>query len=275
MSVIEQVDAVKDDVKLVCLLDIPAEDGEPIIESVDNLDIVSNTMEFDDAPETHAVDIPGVFESLDSRIRFVLEVMREREVVDVGDEVAVVAQLPSIESPVVGTVSVLDEFINDDIRTLFFESQPSIDTIQKALDVAISLSQTGHKGDPVGALFVIGDEEVVMDRSRPLNHNPFSGADVFLGDDISVSIGEFAKLDGAFVISGNGRVVSASRYLEPRVHNAEVPSGLGARHMAASGITKATDAVSIVVSESDQKVRCFVDGELIVSADPTDIESIQ
>lgn len=272
---VEQLDVVEDDVRAVFFIDVPAEDCEQFISHLDDtVSVVSNTVTAPDESESqYEIDIPAVFEALDTRTPFAIESMRSNDVVETGDKVAVVAQVPSLDEPFVGTTTVSDEHMDEELKTLFFESKPSIDTIQKTLDVAISLSQTGQKGEPIGVLLVVGDEEAVMNHSRPLNHNPFSGADVDISDDVvSASIGEFAKLDGAFVISDTGRVVSASRYLEPSVHDAEVPSGLGARHMAASGITTTTDAVSVVVSESDQKLRCFVDGEIVVSASPDEMD---
>lgn len=271
--------------RLVVLIDIPVDECKDAVEMAGDAGVVVNTgviegyldedEDEDDVERVRVVSVPDVFSSVDSRAQYVLEVLREDGVVDVGDEVGLVAQLPVVGELVSGVVDVSDGYMDESIRELFFASRPSLGTIVKTLEVAVGLARTGQKGDPVGALFVVGDEDVVMDRSRPLNHNPFSGTDVHISDDVvGVSIGEFSKLDGAFVISDTGRVVSASRYLEPRVHDAEVPSGLGARHMAASGITKATDAVSIVVSESDQRVRCFVDGEIVVDAAPEDMDLI-
>lgn len=168
-------------------------------------------------------------------------------------------------------VTVKEDYESSDMIRFFLESQASTETIYETLSLAISLARNGRKGSPIGALFIVGDENEVLERSKPLNYNPFSGTDVHVKDEVvSASIGEFAKLDGAFVISSNGEVVSSSRYLEPEIKNAEVPSGLGSRHMAASGISKSTDAISIVVSESDERIRCFIDGELVIDMDPNE-----
>jgi DNA integrity scanning protein DisA with diadenylate cyclase activity len=79
---------------------------------------------------------------------------------------------------------------------------------------------------------------------------------------------EFSRLDGAFVISDEGKIVSAYRYLEPAAAGIDIPKGLGARHMAAAAITRDTNAVSVVLSESDAMVRAFKRGELILEIDP-------
>jgi DNA integrity scanning protein DisA with diadenylate cyclase activity len=78
------------------------------------------------------------------------------------------------------------------------------------------------------------------------------------------TIKELSKLDGAFVIRGNGVIVSAGTYLRTRVPPAELPSGLGARHTAAAAITVVSRAVAVVLSESTRRVSIFKSGERIM-----------
>jgi hypothetical protein len=78
---------------------------------------------------------------------------------------------------------------------------------------------------------------------------------------------ELAQLDGAFVISDEGVVLSACRYLDA-TSDVEMPLGLGSRHFAAASISKVTRAIPIVVSESAM-VRVFADdGKLIAEVLP-------
>jgi DNA integrity scanning protein DisA with diadenylate cyclase activity len=79
---------------------------------------------------------------------------------------------------------------------------------------------------------------------------------------------EFSMLDGALVISDEGKIVSAYRYLEPSAEGIDIPKGLGTRHMAAAAITRDSNAVSVVLSESDGLVRAFKAGELVLELDP-------
>nr|WP_255767538.1 diadenylate cyclase [Haladaptatus halobius] len=79
---------------------------------------------------------------------------------------------------------------------------------------------------------------------------------------------EFSRLDGAFVISDAGKIVSAYRYLEPSIDDLDIPKGLGTRHNAAAAITGETDAVTIVLSEGDSRVRGFKNGDLVFNIDP-------
>ncbi len=136
-------------------------------------------------------------------------------------------------------------------------------------EVAIELGKKGQKGEPVGALFIVGDAGKVMNKSRPLSYNPFEKSHVYVGDPIvNVMLKEFSRLDGAFVISDAGKIVSAYRYLEPSAEGVDIPKGLGARHMAAGAVTRDTTATAVVLSESDGLVRAFKGGELVLEIDP-------
>jgi DNA integrity scanning protein DisA with diadenylate cyclase activity len=76
------------------------------------------------------------------------------------------------------------------------------------------------------------------------------------------TIKELAQLDGAFVVSNSGVVLSAARYIDASSEDLDLPLGLGSRHVAGASISRQTSAVSVVVSESSL-VRMFDDGELV------------
>lgn len=164
--------------------------------------------------------------------------------------------------------------INDESELLTGHSIAAIpDTIapsvfQHSLNLAIELASTGKEGKPVGTIFVLGDEEKVMQLSKQMIINPFKGYDPeernLLNPSLKETIREFSSLDGAFVISGHGEVISAGRYLGAAMEGAELQRGLGSRHMAASGITALTNAVAIVISESTGDIRIFRDGSVIM-----------
>jgi len=108
-----------------------------------------------------------------------------------------------------------------------------------------------------------------MDKSRELSYNPFEKSHVHVGDPIvNVMLKEFSRLDGAFVISDSGKIVSAYRYLEGDGEGIDIPRGLGTRHMAAAAISRDTNGVSVVLSESDNMVRIFRGGDLVLELDP-------
>lgn len=115
-------------------------------------------------------------------------------------------------------------------------------------------------------MFVVSDSENVMQHSRSLILNPLQGHPNHLkrltDTDMRETVKELAQLDGAFVVSDNGTVVSACRYLDSFSEGINLPLGLGSRHMAAASITKLTNSVAVVVSESSV-VRVIDDGEIV------------
>lgn len=140
---------------------------------------------------------------------------------------------------------------------------------EHTLNMAIELSNKGREGKPVGTIFVLGDEEKVLQLSKQMIINPFKGYDEeernLLNPSLRDTIFEFSALDGAFVISGDGEVLTAGRYLGAATDESEIPRGLGARHIAAAGITALTNAMAIVISESTGDVRIFKKGKVIMA----------
>jgi len=163
------------------------------------------------------------------------------------------------------------ENMRSGVYDLIVNSRADPNVVRNVFEVAIELGKKGQKGKPVGALFVVGDAGKVMNKSRPLSYNPFEKSHVHVGDPIvNVMLKEFSRLDGAFVVSDSGKIVSAYRYLEPAAEGVDIPKGLGARHMAGGAITRDTNAIAIVLSESDGLVRAFKGGKLILEIDPED-----
>ena len=100
----------------------------------------------------------------------------------------------------------------------------------------------GREGRKIGTIFVVGDHEKVLSLSRSLIFSPFHG---YPEEERNVqnpavweTIKEFAAIDGAFVIRGDGVILSAGRYLSPAAKPEEpLAQGLGTRHEAAASIT--------------------------------------
>lgn len=213
------------------------------------------------------VEVPLDFDAVKDCIRFALEGATEQGIVEPGDTVAAVIDLFADSRDMVAGVQVREG--THGIYDLFTNSRADPNVIRDTFDVAIELGKKGQKGKPVGALFVVGDAGNVMNKSRPLSYNPFEKSHVHVGDHIvNVMLKEFSRLDGAFVISDSGKIVSAYRYLEPSAEGVDIPKGLGARHMAAGAITRDTGAVAVVLSESDGLVRAFKGGDLVLEMDP-------
>lgn len=214
------------------------------------------------------VELPIEFPNIKDRIKFGIEGAMDNDLVAEGDVVACFGSIFSGDADTAVRVRVSDE-LRSGLYDLFTNSRADPNVIRDVFDVALELGRKGQKGSPVGALFVVGDAGKVMNKSRPLSYNPFEKSHVHVGDPIvNVMLKEFSRLDGAFVISDSGKIVSAYRYLEPSAEGIDIPKGLGARHMAGGAITRDTNATAIVLSESDGLVRAFKGGELILELDP-------
>ncbi len=235
--------------------------------AIDDLDVVVVGTENDVGAETF-VELPLEFDEVAERIRFGLEGALEQGIIEGGDDLACATSVFGDEIDTVSRVRA-NAKAHTGIYDLFAKSRPEPEVIKAVLELAIELGKKGQKGKPVGALFVVGDAGKVMNKSRPLSYNPFEKSHVHVGDQIvNVMLKEFSRLDGAFVISDAGKIVSAYRYLEPSAEGVDIPKGLGARHMAAGAITRDTNAIAIVLSESDGLVRAFKAGEIILEVDP-------
>ncbi len=139
-------------------------------------------------------------------------------------------------------------------------------TLRRVVNLAVEIAREGREGRKIGTLFVVGDSEEVLRRSRPMILDPLHGHPgerTRIDDpDVRETLKELAQLDGAFVVSDEGVVVSAARYIDAVSESLSVPLGLGSRHMAAASVSKQTGAVAVAVSESSM-VRMFDDGELV------------
>ena len=145
------------------------------------------------------------------------------------------------------------------------------DVLQALLDLAIEIAREGREGRRIGTLFTLGRAEAVLSRSRPLILDPLAGhaphATRIFDGNLRGTVKELAQLDGAFVVSEDGTVQAACRYLDAAVEDIDVPLGLGSRHLAAASVSKRLGVVAIVVSES-AIVRVFHAGELIAEIIP-------
>jgi diadenylate cyclase len=145
------------------------------------------------------------------------------------------------------------------------------EVFERVLDIAVDLGAEGREGRPVGTSFVIGDTDNVLAHSTPLVLNPFKGYPEeernILDPNLTETIKEFASIDGAFVIRGDGLVEAAGIYLKPTISGEKLPWGLGARHASAAGMTATTSAVVITVSESTGTVTVFREGKIFIEVE--------
>ena len=138
---------------------------------------------------------------------------------------------------------------------------------QQVLTISLELAQQGREGKSVGALFVVGDYRDVQKYCQQNIINPFKGYTEkernILTDTMKDTVKEFSTIDGAFVLKGNGAIMSAGTTLRPNLSGEELPQGLGTRHSTAAAITASTKCVAITLSESTGTVRVWRKGQMI------------
>lgn len=140
--------------------------------------------------------------------------------------------------------------------------------LERILTLATELSLEGREGKPVGTIFVVGNVEKLADFCEQMVMNPFRGYPEeernILDPTLAETIKEFASIDGAFVVRGDGVVVSAGTYLKAH-REVTLPGGYGSRHRVACAVTDVTDAVAIAVSQSTGEVTMFKNGAVVLS----------
>lgn len=157
-------------------------------------------------------------------------------------------------------------FTSPGLNSLAGDVKPEV--FERILSIALELASRGREGKPVGTIFVLGDEEKVLQLSKQMIINPFKGytdeEKNILNPGLKETLREFSALDGAFIVSREGLVLTAGRYLGAASDEATIPRGLGSRHIAAAGITALTQAIAVVISESTGDVRIFKDGKILM-----------
>jgi len=148
--------------------------------------------------------------------------------------------------------------------------RPSV--MEAALRVACKIGEVARRGKHIGALLIIGDSAKVIGDSRQMVLNPFLGHKdedrMLTSPRIDGTLIELAKLDGAFIVRGDGFIRTAAAFLATPEVDVEVPAGLGARHIAAAATTACSRATAVVVSATDGFVRVFSGGKLVLQMDP-------
>jgi DNA integrity scanning protein DisA with diadenylate cyclase activity/mannitol/fructose-specific phosphotransferase system IIA component (Ntr-type) len=185
-------------------------------------------------------------------------------------------------------LGVLDTIVSLDVAAeyeFFFTNAPDIlppdikpEVLERVLGLAGEIAVEGREGKPLGTIFVIGDTNTVNKYVTQLIINPFRGYSEaernILDPALAETLKEFSSIDGAFIITGDGIILSGGSYLRPQLDTETImPGGLGARHVAAAGITGCTNALSITISESTGMVTIFKNGAIVMTiAKPVDRE---
>jgi DNA integrity scanning protein DisA with diadenylate cyclase activity len=210
-----------------------------------------------------------------NQVRHVLSVALRTGTISVGD--FVVCAFGASVYPEDGDLIVLTDVDPDlehlpvsDLLKLTDGIQPSV--LEIGVAIASKIGRAARRSKRVGAIFMIGDSLKVMEGSQQLIPNPFKGHEDDLrrltNPTIHDTLLELAKLDGAFVIRGDGYIQSAAVFLATGESEIQIPTGLGSRHVAAAAVTARTRATAIVVSATDGNVRVFSDGKMVMQLDP-------
>ncbi len=188
----------------------------------------------------------------------------------------VVALYSGFEADTMDSVSVinlgehLDRLTGRDLRQL--ETRVPLDTLKVVVDLAVEIGREGREGKPVGTIFVVGDTRKVMASSRPAGFDPvrgYSRKERNLNDPrVREGIKEIAQMDGAIIVTADGTVEAACRYVDSPAASVTLSKGLGSRHWAAAAISRATKAVAVTVSQSNGTVRIFQNGEVMLRIEP-------
>ena len=141
------------------------------------------------------------------------------------------------------------------------------EVIERVLAIATELAVEGREGHPVGCLFVLGNAKKISGYTKPLILNPFFG---YKDEDRNIlnpfmdeTVKELSSIDGAFIIRGDGVLISAGSLIHAPDYTHNLPSGLGSRHAAAASISQAVDCLCVVVSGSTGQVTLFRRGEML------------
>jgi DNA integrity scanning protein DisA with diadenylate cyclase activity len=180
---------------------------------------------------------------------------------------------------VIDTLLVLDLSVEQELFTCVDMMKADGDVVpevfERLLGIATHLAIEGREGRPIGTIFVVGDVLKVLAQSRGLILNPFQGhseADRNVLDPrVEETVKEFAAIDGAFVVRGDGVVLTAGTLLLSSEVAASLPMGLGSRHAAAAAITASTHAIAIAVSASTGIVSVYKAGQLVTDIHPSGV----
>jgi DNA integrity scanning protein DisA with diadenylate cyclase activity len=142
----------------------------------------------------------------------------------------------------------------------------NLQTLEQTIRLAVEIAREGREGRKIGTMFVVSDAAETLKQSACLILDPLLGHSSerkhIDEPNMRETVKELAQLDGAFLISDDGIVLSAARYINASSEGIDLPLGLGSRHVAAASITMHTNAIAVVVSESSV-VRVLDDGEIV------------
>lgn len=153
------------------------------------------------------------------------------------------------------------------LRNLFSHKTATIDNETHQWIMAIVRACMSMSKSKTGAL-------IVIQQDLPLENYENTGDKIDATINTRLIENIFFKNsplhDGAMIIS-KGRIKAAGCIL-PVSHDTSIPRSVGLRHRSALGISQATDAIAIVVSEETGTISIAHKGELRMRLSNTDLE---
>ncbi|MFC1765199.1 PTS sugar transporter subunit IIA [Planctomycetota bacterium] len=143
------------------------------------------------------------------------------------------------------------------------------EVLERIITLCSELGSQGREGNPIGTLFVItANEKALAPYTQQMVMNPFLGHPEevrnILDPTLAETIKEFAAIDGAFIVRGDGLLLSGGVFLKVD-YDVKLPGGYGSRHRAAGAITHSVNCVAVTVSQSTGEVTVFKRGDVLLT----------
>jgi DNA integrity scanning protein DisA with diadenylate cyclase activity len=202
-----------------------------------------------------------------------------KDYIDKGDRVVCV-QDESLGSGYKGLLFIFDvDQIFFDISTHNLAENINTDVVEAVINMALEISKEGREGKKIGTAFIIGDKNEISKYTRQLIINPFVGysdnAKKITDPLMRETIKNFAQLDGVFIIDRSGAILTAGAYIDIEAKTVDLPSGFGTRHRNCAALTKETDSIAVVVSESGGIIRVFKNGQIVMKLPEADKKEVK
>jgi DNA integrity scanning protein DisA with diadenylate cyclase activity len=192
--------------------------------------------------------------------------------IDDDDLIIIVSSTLSKEADSLFVYRVDKEKLGFTIYDMIKKSDVKEGVFETLVNTALAIGKEGREGRPIGTAFLICDSDYVLENSTQLILNPFEGHKApdrnITNPEMSETIKELAQLEGIFVVSSDGLIRAAGRYINIDTNNVDIPRGLGTRHAAVAAMTLASNAIGVSVSQSGGIVRIFKNGEVVMKIEP-------
>lgn len=243
----------------------------PVIAATANDETFRNFIKKEKA-KTYAIKLLTREVSRIAQIEDAIIVAMQKGILNDGDTIVIVGSTLAGEADSLVISKIDKEKLSFTIYDLIKTTDIEEEVFEAVVNIALGIGKEGREGRLIGTAFLLGDSEKVLSESTQLILNPFEGHTI--GDRIVTSpemietVKELAQLEGAFVISSDGVIEAAGRYLNIDTSKVDIPRGLGTRHAAVAAMTVASDAIGITVSQSGGVIRIFKNGAVVMRIEP-------